>query len=186
MDYKVEEIEDQLVATVEQAAADSTTELYGIQNIATHTGTLDPAMWAANTLQGNTQYFEGLIQQLPFIWIRYNGRKMLSHDESYQEYIHDLSWTFYVAASSLRAKQEAQRSCYGMLRGIFDAIHGKWPYASTVPSILSQLTGNQITNPNFKAVSPIIAADGQDEKLIGQQPLIAAYQTTYTLSLSTA
>ena len=176
MDYAVENIEDQLIATLQANA-----NLSGV-DVRTHAGQISVQMFL------DPQYVEGLIPRLPFVYLRYKGRTATMRDSVGKLWAHELQWEFYVAAQSLRQTQESQRYCYGMLRGIFDSIHGKWVNVSNLPSILTPLGGTPInltTYPNFKSISSFLEVGGQDEKLIMQLPRISVYSTTYKVTVQT-
>lgn len=182
MDYNVEDIEDQVLATLQDQSALTDVE------IATHAGEINIHMFT------DPEHVEGLIPRAPFIYVRYRGRTNMSTTPESLGRVnrHELQWQIYVAAESLRATQESQRSCYSMLRGIYDALHGAWPNGggTNVPvgSIVltaakDATTGNPtpIANPLFYAMSPLLEAGGLDEKLVIQLPHFAVYSTTYKI-----
>ncbi len=177
MDYKVEDIEDQIIATLE-----GSTELAGV-DARTHAGQINIQMFL------DPQYVEGLIPSLPFVYVRYKGRttKNPTPESVGLTNRHELQFECYVAASSLRATEESQRSCYSMLRGVYDALHGAWPNAVSVvpPPQSPKLAGSQITDVLFYPLSPLLEVGGQDEKLVIQLPRIAVYSTSYKILMRT-
>lgn len=177
MNYDLGQIEDQLLATIRAESS-----LKGIGNIRTHTGEismqtfLDPAM------------MEGFVNQLPFIFMQYQGRALRERDNVAKTIVFRLSWRFYIGAKSLRTKDEAQKASYAMLASVYDAIHGKVPLTS--PQKLSGwgeqtgfLTGVAITNADFNPMTGFIPADGLNERLIVNLPTIVVYQTDYYLEI---
>jgi hypothetical protein len=116
--------------------------------------------------------------------VRYNGRVAISRDARGEINNHELMFTLYVGAQSLRATQESQRSCYSMLRYIYDSLHGHWPlsnqsYAASLPI----LSGTKITTANFRAFSPLLESGGDDERLVVELPKISIYSTNYKIQL---
>ena len=174
--YKVEDIEDQLIATLK---ADS--DLSAVRcTVATHAGEVNPRMFLDASL------LEGFITQLPFIFIQYQGKRVTERSATARVYVHNLRFRFYVGCQSLRAKKEGQRSAYAMLRSVYDDVHGKIPYASaTSGSPLPKLTGVEITSASFNGSFPFVEGASEDEKLIVNLPSIVVYQTDYMLNMVT-
>ena len=177
MRYNVEDIEDQIIATL--------TGFLSNTQIRTHAGEitatfLDPSL------------MEGVVNLLPFVFVQYHGKRATSRDSMGVIYIHQLTFRLYVGARSLRSKKEAQRSAYGMLRTIYDALHGRVPniqglagqfVPNTPQGALNTGPGGSITTAGFNAQTPIFEAGGQDELLVYNLPTIAIYQTDYTITL---
>lgn len=171
MRYNVEDIEDQLIATLKQAAG-----LEGV-TVDTQVSDIDPRVFQI------PEYMEGFVRLLPFVLIRYQGRTAEERDAMAQYYTHSVKFRLYVGAQSLRVKKEGQRSAYAMLRSVYDAVHGYWPLGSTVVSTLPRLAGESIKVAGFSAQSPMLEAGGQDEMLIVNLPSIVVYQTDYRIRL---
>jgi len=177
MRYGLAEIEDQLIATLQAEAS-----LVGINNIKSHASDVnrltfvDPAMG------------EGYVSLLPFIFVQYQGRSSSANadmrDSSGTLYSHRLYFRFYVGAQCLRNAQEGQRSAYDMLAGVFDALHGKIPNCTAFAyDGFTKLSGPEITRPEAHPITPLIEADGTDEKLIVNLPSIVVYQTDYHVTM---
>lgn len=173
MNYNISDIEDQIVSTLK-----ANSDLDGA-DVRTHAGDINV------NLVLHPEYWEGLIPRLPFVYLRYQGRTGRMVDDIGLAWEHILQFQLYVGASSLRSKQESQRSCYSMLASIFDSIAGYWPYstAQVLPSGMQVLSGTQITVANFQALTPLREVGGQDEKLIIELPKIAVYSTSYDIML---
>ena len=173
MDYSIQDIEDQILATL-----DASSDLSGVPS-STHAGQINIQMFI------DPKYYEGLLPRLPCIFVRYKGRTATMRDGIGKIWAHELQWEFYVCSQSLRATKESQRDCYTMLGAIFDAIAGKWCKATTVSSQLLQLNGTQIANAYFREMSSFLEVGGQDEKLIIQLPVISVYSTSYKVTVQT-
>ena len=176
MRYNVEDIEDQLLATLVTAFTTGTPAALTV-NIATHAGDVNPMMFQSPA------YMEGFVSKLPFVFVQYNGRERTGSDSPAQINKHRLTFRFYVGAESLRAKKEAARSAYAMLRTIYDEIHGHWIKGAVVATGLPSLGGTTITTTGFNPLGPFIEAGGRDEMLIVNLPEIVVYQTDYTVEL---
>lgn len=173
MNYKIEDIEDQLIATLK-----ADVNLYPSCTIDVHAGDAIAQMFS------NAALMEGIIAKLPFILVQYQGKQTTEMDESASLYKHALKFRFYVGTESLRRTKESQRSAYALLRSIYDDIHGRIPNASaTAGSPLPKFTGVQIADAAFNGWAPTIEAGGSDERLIVNLPRIVVYQTDYTLEL---
>jgi len=174
MRYNVENIEDQLLATLlAQSGLTSGVKLE------THAGQVDRQMFF------DPAYMQGLATMLPFIYLEYAGRygKPEDHDDSHTDYIHTLRFRFYIGAQSLRSSKEAARSGYSMLRAVYDAIHGKLPYYSTAQVEAERLSGTRITTTGFYPCSPMFAGTGTDEALLVNTPTICIYMSEYQVRL---
>jgi hypothetical protein len=171
MRYRIQDIEDQIIATLQADTANMT----GVQ-IKSHAGEvnartfLDPSM------------LEGFVTQLPFVFIQYQGKRATLSDTVRGMYVHELRFRLYVGAQSLRVQQEAQRSCYAILGAVYDDLHGKKPNsAASQLSVLPALSGNPITTDGFNPQTPLMEAGGEDEKLIVNLPQIKVYYTDYVI-----
>lgn len=172
MRYYVENIEDQLIATlVAQSGLTS-----GVQ-IKTHQGEIDKQMFF------DPAYMQGMVRTLPFVYVEYAGRQTMPYDsdETYTDNIHTLRFRFFVGAQSLRSQQEGSRSAYAMLRAVYDAIHSKLPYYQTGQT--GCLSGTKITVTGFNACSPFYASTSVDELLLINLPSIVIYATEYNVRL---
>lgn len=177
MDYRVEDIEDQIIATLQAQANLNDVE------IVSHAGEVNINLFL------DPQYYEGLVKRLPFIFVRYSGREALGQGNRSSTGVinnHILEFTLYIGAKSLRSKQESQRACYGMLRETYDALVGKYPNSNqSLASTIAILNGNKITTTNFRALSGMLESGGKDERLVIELPRIAVYQTSYKIQLGT-
>ena len=171
MRYQIEDIEDQILDTL---AAESS--LHHV-NRETHVGQIDQQMFV------DPAYVQGLITRLPFIYLQYMGRTTVESDSLHATEIHSLRFRFYVGSQSLRSRKEAQRSAYAILRGIYDAIHGKVPKPSPGLSGPTQLSGVSITTTGFSPQGVFVTAGGMDEQMIMLHSGICVYQTDYTIRL---
>ena len=175
MRYNIENIEDQIVATLQSAFT-----VLGSQtvNVATHAGDLNPLVFS------DPQLLEGVLPRLPFCFVQYQGKTAEMRSSDGTLYEHKLKFRIYVGASSLRTKQESQRSAYSMLRSVYDALHGKWPYYTGAPS--TQTGGNALSGTIIASLTPmscLLEAGGRDEMLIVNLPKIVVYQSDYTIDL---
>ncbi len=173
MRYNIEDIEDQLLATLAASSA-----LSGV-NRETHAGQIDQQMFL------DPAYLGGLVTRLPFVYVQYLGRTTSERDMDTltvdQE--HTVRFRFYIGAQSLRARKESQRSAYAMLRAVFDAIHGKVPNPSPAIAGVTTLSGTAITTTGFRPMSVFAPAGGIDEQLIALDKNICIYQTDYSVRL---
>ncbi len=176
MDYALENLEDQMIATLQASSA-----MAGV-NVRTHAGRVSIQMFE------RPEYYEGLITLLPFAFVRYNGRTAKMESSIAKVWKHELEFVLYIGAKSLRATRESQLSCYAILRAVFDALHGAWPNAQgqSLFAGATLLGGTQIAIPNFRALTPLMEAGGRDEQLVVELPTIAVYQTHYTLAVQTS
>ena len=166
MNYNIEDIEDQLICTLQNAMPD-------VSDIRTHSGEINILMFQ------DSEYMEGLQSQLPFVYVHYASSLPMERSSEGSMQVHQLKFMFYVGASSLRVTQEAQRACYGMLRTIYDSIHASWCDSVNTPaSAPAKLSGQQILDTSFKQMTMFLRV-AEDEKLMFQLPKIAVYQTSY-------
>lgn len=173
MRYNIEDIEDQLLATLAASSA-----LTGV-NRETHAGQIDQQMFLDPDAIG------GLVHRLPFIYVQYIGRTTSGEDMDSMnaDQVHTVRFRFYVGAQSLRSRKESQRSAYAMLRGLFDAIHGKVPNPSSALVGPTVLSGTSITTTGFRPMSVFAPAGGIDEQMILFDKNICIYQTDYSIRL---
>jgi hypothetical protein len=176
MRYKTEEIEDQLVATLQ---ADKTG--FDQVTVRTHAGEVNVRTFL------DASALEGFVSILPFALIQYQGRRSLSdyRDSPAIGYVYELTFRIYIGAKSLRAKQEAQRSAYEMLRAVWDDISGHVIKSSpqTLGSYANVLDGDAVTSSGFNPQSPFYQLGGADEKLIVNLPQIVVYQSDWVVNL---
>jgi hypothetical protein len=177
MDYHVEDLEDQIIATLK-----ANTDLGGMKQIDTHTGEVSERTFLDPAFSDEFQ------KKLPCILIQYQGRVERDRNEDALVYRHELTFRLFHGASAVRSKREARvLGIYPMLRATFDSLHGAWPLysGSTLFSAAKILSGVTITTPNFVVLSPLMEAGGQDERLVVNIPGIIVYQTDYTMALQT-
>jgi hypothetical protein len=173
MRYNIEDIEDQLLATI---AANSTLSSV---NRDTHAGQVDQQMFL------DPSYVGGLIHLCPFVYVQYLGREtpQADMDSTWSDQIHTVRFRFYVGAQSLRTRKESQRAAYALLRALYDAIHGKVPNPSPAITGVATLSGTSITTTGFCPQSPFGPAGGIDEIMILLEKNICVYQTDYSVRL---
>ena len=175
MRYKISELEDQLIATVE---ADTTN--FSNVLVKPYSGQVS----AQNFL--NPEYMQGFVDLLPFVFVSYQGRfsEKMDRDSSLMYYIHTLFFRFYIGARSANTTQDAVRNCYDMLAGIYDDIHGKVPVTS--PQQLTgytPLSGTALTSTDATVRSCFYETGGRDEQLVVNLPGIVVYQSDYEIKM---
>lgn len=172
MRYNLEDIEDQILATLSASSG-----LSGVV-IKTHAGEVNMNLFL------DPQYYEGVISLIPFVFIRYAGRVANAIDDLKTEWKHELKFQLYIATSSLRSRKESQRNAYALIRACYDALIGRWPNSTAQTlSGLSLLSGSQITTTNFSCYSPMNEDGGQDERLIIETPKLVLYSSMWTISV---
>jgi hypothetical protein len=156
----------------------SEAQLEGV-HVETHAGWIDQRMFL------DMAYTEGLITRLPFVYVQYMGRMTGSgdHDTTYDTLIHTVRFRFYVGAQSLRLVQEGQRSAYALLRGVYDAVHGKLPNPSPALSGTFLTSNYTSSTTGFTPQSGFEPAGGMDEQLLLLLRGICIYQTDYTVRM---
>ncbi len=174
MRYKVQDIEDQIVATLR---ADTTN--FANVTVDTFAGQVSPQMFF------NPEYMQGFIRSLPFCLVSYQGRTGTKpdRDSSGKTYIHTLKFRLYTGAQSSRASQESQRASYDMLAAIFDDLHGKVPANSGTQKLpgYTPLSGIAITTSEFTPMGPLYESGGEDETIIVNLPGIVVFQSDYSI-----
>lgn len=176
MRYFVEEIEDQLIATINAAPG-------VVSKVQVEVNTeVRPAMF---TTPG---YIDNLIPRCPFVFIEYRGKSTDKgdSDSAGQVYTHTLRFRFYCGAQSLKSKKDAQRQTWGaysLLRLVYDQIHGKQPLPAGLASVIPGLSGDDSTATGFNPQSPFLEAGGSDEGLLVNLPTLVVYATDYTVRL---
>ena len=178
VNYRVEDIEDQIIATLQLDDALNTVD------IRTHAGEINAGTFL------NEITIEEIRQSIPFILIQYQGREWMNADETRQVNRFRLKYRIYVGASSMRTKQEGQRSAYGILGAIYDDIQGSVPYS--VPQKLEGITGVTgkilagiaITDVDFSPMTVLRIAPGQDERIMVNMPDLVVYSTDYAIDVN--
>ena len=176
MRYFVEDIEDQLIATLK--AAPGVTDAVQI-DVNTE---VRPALFTQQS------YIDNVLPKPPFIFIEYRGKSTddKSRDTAGQVYEHTLRFRFYIGGQSLRSKKDIQRQNWGayqLLRLVYDNIHGKQPLPETLSSVIPNLSGVDSTATEFNCLSPFLEAGGTDETILVNLPSILVYATDYTVRL---
>lgn len=179
MRYDIVEINNQLIATIKASNAISTIEGVDVQ---VQVGAITAQLFNQPELQ------QGFIRRLPAIYIEFR-QWVVDYPESegtFQDVFHKIYYRFYVSAKSERTKKEARDSAYDLLKGVFDAIHGRVCYSlQNYAAGIPVLTGNtaspviQITNTDFNQVQPFIEVEGNNGTLIINHPSIVVYSTDY-------
>jgi phage gp37-like protein len=175
MRYRVQDIEDQIIATLE---ADTTN--FSAAMVDTYAGQIDARMFL------NPEYMQGFIKLLPFALVSYQGRtaQQWDRDSSGKLYVHTLKFRVFVGDKSLRTTQEAARGCYNLLAGVYDDLHGKVP--KSTPQFLpgyTTLSGTAITTTEFNCLSCLLETGGTDESLVVNLPGIVVYQADFSVRL---
>lgn len=171
MNYSLAAIEDQMLATL-------TLEFASSVKVATSAGEISARMFL------DAEYMEGVVKLLPFCLLRYQGRQVKKRDAVGLINEHELQWQIYVGAESLRNRKEPQRSAYGYLSNVYDALHGKWPLSSqALASSMRKLDGTTMADGQFKALSPLLEVEGPAERLVVDLPRIAVYSTFFKLTV---
>ncbi len=172
MNYLIEELEDQIIATLE-----ADTNLATV-NVRTYAGELSGLFFE------DASRLQGLITQLPFIFIEYNGKSVTTKSANFQTIIHKPVFRFYVGAQSLRMTQESARSCYSILRYLFDDINAKFfNYTGAAGLAASnKLGGTAMSLGGYQQQQPLKEV-GDSERTLFILPRIAVYVTDYDCQL---
>jgi len=175
MRYHVDEIEDQIIATLEA----DTTNFSGV-TVDTLAGQISAQMFF------DPELMQGAKRLLPFALVSYQGRrseKALDRDSSGRTWIHTLTFRFFVGAKSLRKTEEAARNCYDMLAALWDDLTAKVPLTS--PQQLTQYTALSGTALSAGAVliSPLYEAGSADEEVVINMPAIVIYRADFNLKI---
>ena len=175
MNYRIEEIEDQLIATLQ-----ADTSLAGV-NIDTHAGEVN-AQTFLDPLNSE------IINLLPFIYVQYQGKTLLRSDSARQINEFGLRFRFFCGDNALRSKKEGQRSVYGLLRQVYNDITGKVVLCTPqqLQGIGRPLVGTPMTEVDFVVTSPVLVAPGQDEKIMVNMPGIVVYSADYIIQVLAA
>lgn len=172
MNYVTSDLMNQMLDTLRA------NDLFKGVTVARHSGEVNILMFT------NPAYHEGLIKKLPFVLLKYAGREAIKRDSPLNLWEHDITFTAYVGAKSLKLKDDATEECETYLAKIFDLWNTKYFYSqqswATGAGILS---GTQITTTGFRQLSPLMEAGGQDETVIVTLPEITLYQTSYKVRM---
>lgn len=176
MRYKISEIEDQIIATLQ---ADTTN--FSTVNVNTYAGQVSPEMFF------DPEYMQGFVQILPFTLVSYQGRTTdtaKDRDSSGKTRIHTLTFRIYTGAQPLRKTQEASRSAYDLLAATYDDLHGKVPVTNPqqLPGF-TPLSGTALTSSGATVLGALFTTGGQDESIIVLLPSIVVYQSDYSLRM---
>ncbi len=172
MRYHLEQIEDQILATLQ---AEPTLARV---NVCVHTGLISDELRKSEILQ------QECIANMPFVFLEYRGTQFVAHDEQRRLYVDEIHFRLYIGVSSLREKPESQRSAYAILRSVYDSLHGKVPCSD--PQQLGTypvLAGEPITTAGFSPQSALRKAPGLHESLVVNQSRFIIYATDYTIRL---
>lgn len=175
MRYKVSEIEDQIIATLQ-----ADTSNFSTVNVRTFAGQISPQMFFDPALM------QGAIALLPFSLVSYQGRtnsKDNKRDSSGKTRIHKLRFRIYNGAQSLRASKEAARNAYDMIAACFDDLQSKVPVTSPqqLPGFTA-LSGTALT-AGAVVLTPLISVEGNDETLVINLPGIVVYQSDFEIEM---
>lgn len=174
MRYKVDEIEDQILATL---TADTTN--FTSVNIQTFAGQINPQMFF------NPEYMQGAVRLLPFALVSYQGRTNSKdkRDSSGKTRIHKLRFRIYLGAMSRRSSKESARSAYDLIAATYDDLQSKVPVTSPqqLPGFTA-LSGTALT-AGAVVLSPLTSVEGDDETLVVNLPTIVVYASDYTLEM---
>lgn len=176
MRYKIAEIEDQIIATLQ---ADTTN--FSGSLVAPHTGEVSSQMFF------NPEYMQNMVRLLPFVLVSYKGRigTKDDRDSSGKTYIHTLTFRLFVGAVNARGTKEATRTAYDMLAGIFDDLHGKVCVTASSQQLpaYTPLSGTALT-AGAVLMGPLFQTGGADEQLVVALPGgVVVYRTDYSMRL---
>ena len=175
MRYKISEIEDQIIATLQ---ADTTN--FSEVRVLPFAGQVNPQMFF------NPEYMEGAVQLLPFTLVSYQGRTNVKDKRSSdgKTRLHKLRFRLYNGALSGRETKEAVRSCYNMMAACFDDLQSKVPVTSPQQlACYTALSGTALTSTGSTILGPLTSVEGDDEVLVVNLPEIVVYASDYTVEL---
>lgn len=167
MRYDISLLEDQIVYHLQQE-----TNLDDV-NIATHAGQITALYFQDAYLK------EGLMKNLPFIFVQYQGKSVVDKDSTMGLDIHEVKFRFFIASQSLRATREAQLGSYDILAYLYDNLHGRYFNYTGNTYNFPLLTAPIMTVAEMNQQMPLTESDGQIEQLIVNLPDIVVYQTDY-------
>lgn len=169
MQYVIKDLIGQLIDTLR---TDSVVKQ--IPTIRRHCGEVNILLFT------NPTYWEGLIQKVPFIFVKYNGKIGTPVNTLKTVWMHELEFSAYVGTKSLKDKESAIEEAEVYLAKIFDLWHGKMFYSTqSFATQVPVLSGTQITTSGFNQQRSLLEAGGQDELLIMALPEITLYETKY-------
>lgn len=174
MNYHTEDIEGQLIATLE-----ANTDLSDVKMIDTHAGEITEQTFRVPEMAET-------IPRPPFIFVQYQGRRSELKDSRGSVWLHYLTWRLFIGATSLKDKRSPQLTAYAMLRAVYDSLHGK--VCKSTPQTLATLTtlnGTAITTTNFNQHQPFFEVRGDDERLLVNMPAIVVYSSDWSASFLT-
>jgi hypothetical protein len=172
MQYVIKDLIGQMIDTLKKDSL-----FKGVQ-VARHSGEVNIFLF------NNPAYWEGLIKNLPFVLIKYQGRTAVSRDSEGSEWIHELSFSTYVGTTSTKNKEKATEEAEIYLAKIFDLWHGRVFYSDqTWASSIPVLSGVKITTTEFNQMRSLMEDGGQDERLVMTLPEIVLYETKYNVRL---
>ena len=173
MQYVIKDLIGQLVDTLRTDSV-----VTQIPTIRRHCGEINRLLFT------NPTYWEGLIQKLPFIFVKYNGRTSAPMNTIKTAFLHEVEFSAYVGTKSLKDKESSIEEAEVYLAKIFDLWHGKMFYSTrTYAAEIPILSGVQITTSGFNQQRSLLQAGGQDERLIMALPEITLYETKYNARL---
>jgi hypothetical protein len=172
MNYIIKDLIGQMSDTLKADA------LFNGVTIARHVGEVNILLFQ------NPAYWEGLVQKIPFVLTRYRGRTLISRSSTGEMCVYELEFDSYIGSKSLRTKDEAVEEAETYMAKIFDLWHGRMFYSQkTYADVIPILTGTQITTAGFNQQRSLMAAGGQDERLVIALPEITLYEIRYTARL---
>lgn len=172
MQYIISELIGQMIDTLR------TDSLFKGVTVARHSGEVNIFLF------NNPAYWEGLTKNIPFVLIKYQGRNAIARDTIGSQWIHELSFSVYVATASTKDKEKATEEAEVYLAKIFDLWHGRMFYSEqTFADNIPILSGKQITTDEFNQQRCLMEDGGQDERLIMTLPEIVLYETKYNVRL---
>ena len=175
MRYKVSELEDQIIATLQADTANFSNTL-----VDSFAGQINSQMFF------NPEMMQGFVQLLPFALVSYQGRigAKSDRDSAGRLYIHTLTFRIYIGAESARATKEAARNCYDMLAACYDDLHGKVPLTSPQQmATMTALSGSALTSLEVNPQGPLLETGGTDEALVVNLPAIVVYRTDFSIRM---
>jgi hypothetical protein len=175
MQYVIKDLIGQMIDTLQKDSA------FADVNVRRHVGEVNILMFQ------NPAYWSGMIEKIPFVLIKYNGRSSVNQPSARKNvWLHELEFGVYVGTKSMALdnKEEAGVEAEVLLAKIFDLWTGKMFYSTqTFASPITYMSGAQITTSGFNQFRCLEEAGGQCERLIMSLPEVVLYETKYTCRL---
>jgi hypothetical protein len=129
-------------------------------------------------------YWEGLVKKIPFVLIRYVGKRGVGDDANKLLRFHEVHFSAYVGTKNEQDKELGVEEAEVYLAKMFDLWHGHmFNSTQTFASVIPKLNGVQITTSGFGQMRSLMEDDGDNERLIVSFPEIVLYETKYNARL---